>query len=138
MRPNPTRPGAMRRPTLVLETLRTSAILLGVNGVAVMGDHSFFDIMMASKENEGQTMRPNPTGRRRSGPWRPAAASGCTGQGEKYRGFRGLTILNPLDLVYMAYSERLPTRLSPLAERTCFSQVRGAGQHHGGRAGHGG
>jgi hypothetical protein len=40
--------------------------------------------------------------------------------------------LNPLDLflrtsidhtVYMAYSECLPTRLNPLAERTCFSQV---------------
>ena len=28
-----------------------------------------------------------------------------------------------LHTVCMAYSERLPTRLNPLAERTCFSQV---------------
>ena len=37
----------------------------------------------------------------------------------------------------MAYSERLPTRLNPLAERTCFSQVLDdgtsfAGGRHGG------
>ena len=36
-------------------------------------------------------------------------------------------LLTHLHTVYMAYSERLPTRLNPLAERTCFSQVRGAG-----------
>jgi hypothetical protein len=30
-----------------------------------------------------------------------------------------------LHTVYMAYSECLPTHLSPLAERACFSQVRG-------------
>ena len=30
-----------------------------------------------------------------------------------------------LHTVYMAYFERLPTRLNPLAERTCFSQVDG-------------
>ena len=30
-----------------------------------------------------------------------------------------------LHTVYLAYSECLPTRLNPLAERTCFSQVRG-------------
>ena len=57
-------------------------------------------------------------------------------QGATYRGFKGAH-LNPLGLfleppgpllthlhtVYMAYSECLPTRLNPLAERTCFSQV---------------
>ena len=32
-------------------------------------------------------------------------------------------LLTHLHTVYMAYSERLPTRLNPLAERTCFSQV---------------
>jgi hypothetical protein len=31
--------------------------------------------------------------------------------------------LTHLHTVYMAYSEHLPTRLTPLAERTCFSQV---------------
>ena len=31
--------------------------------------------------------------------------------------------LTYLHTVYMAYSECLPTRLNPLAERTCFSQV---------------
>jgi hypothetical protein len=34
-------------------------------------------------------------------------------------------LLTHLHTVYMAYSERLPTRLNPLAERTCFSQVFG-------------
>ena len=32
-------------------------------------------------------------------------------------------LLTHLHTVYMAYSERLPTRLNPLAERTCFSQA---------------
>ena len=32
-------------------------------------------------------------------------------------------LLTRLHTVYMAYSECLPTRLSPLAERNCFSQV---------------
>jgi hypothetical protein len=32
-------------------------------------------------------------------------------------------LLTHLHTVHMAYSERLPTRLNPLAERTCFSQV---------------
>ena len=32
-------------------------------------------------------------------------------------------LLTHLYTVYMAYSECLPTRLNPLAERTCFSQV---------------
>ena len=32
-------------------------------------------------------------------------------------------LLTHLHAVYMAYSECLPTRLNPLAERTCFSQV---------------
>jgi hypothetical protein len=32
-------------------------------------------------------------------------------------------LLTRLHTVYMAYSECLPTRLNPLAERTCFSQV---------------
>jgi hypothetical protein len=32
-------------------------------------------------------------------------------------------LLTHLHTVYMAYSERLPTRLNPLAERTYFSQV---------------
>ena len=32
-------------------------------------------------------------------------------------------LLTHLHTVYLAYSERLPTRLNPLAERTCFSQV---------------
>jgi hypothetical protein len=32
-------------------------------------------------------------------------------------------LLTHLHTVYMGYSERLPTRLNPLAERTCFSQV---------------
>jgi acyl-coenzyme A synthetase/AMP-(fatty) acid ligase len=32
-------------------------------------------------------------------------------------------LLTHLHTVYMAYSECLPTRLNPLAERTCFSQV---------------
>ena len=30
-----------------------------------------------------------------------------------------------LHTVYMAYAECLPTRLNPLAERACFSQVPG-------------
>ena len=33
-------------------------------------------------------------------------------------------LLTHFHTVYMAYSEFLPTRLKPLAERTCFSQVR--------------
>jgi hypothetical protein len=33
-------------------------------------------------------------------------------------------LLTHLHTVYMAYSECRPTRLNPLAERTCFSQVR--------------
>jgi hypothetical protein len=33
-------------------------------------------------------------------------------------------LLTHLHTVYMAYSERLPTRLNPLAKRTCFSQAR--------------
>jgi hypothetical protein len=33
-------------------------------------------------------------------------------------------LLTHLHAVYMAYSECLPTRLNPLAERTCFSQAR--------------
>ena len=32
-------------------------------------------------------------------------------------------LLTQLHTVYMAYSERLPTRLNPLAERACFSQA---------------
>ena len=32
-------------------------------------------------------------------------------------------LLTHLHTVYMAYSECLPTRLNPLAERTCFSQA---------------
>ena len=32
-------------------------------------------------------------------------------------------LLTHLHTIYVAYSERLPTRLNPLAERTCFSQV---------------
>ena len=32
-------------------------------------------------------------------------------------------LLTHLHTVYMGCSERLPTRLNPLAERTCFSQV---------------
>ena len=38
-----------------------------------------------------------------------------------------------LHTVYMAYSECLPTRVNPLAERTCFSQVapRGDWRSHG-------
>jgi hypothetical protein len=32
-------------------------------------------------------------------------------------------LLTHLHTVHTAYSERLPTRLNPLAERTCFSQV---------------
>jgi hypothetical protein len=32
-------------------------------------------------------------------------------------------LLTHLHTVYMAYYERLPTRLNPLAETTCFSQV---------------
>jgi hypothetical protein len=32
-------------------------------------------------------------------------------------------LLTHLHTVYMAYSKCLPTRLNPLAERTCFSQV---------------
>ena len=34
-------------------------------------------------------------------------------------------LLTHLHTVYMAHSERLPTRVTPLVERTCFSQVRG-------------
>ena len=34
-----------------------------------------------------------------------------------------LGLLTHLHSVYMAYSVCLPTRLTPLAERTCFSQV---------------
>ena len=54
-------------------------------------------------------------------------------------------LLTHLHTVYMAYSERLPTRVNPLAERTRFSQVppdllggggRGRG-HAGSIAGHG-
>jgi hypothetical protein len=33
-------------------------------------------------------------------------------------------LLTHLHTVYMACSECLPTRLNPLAERTCFSQAR--------------
>ena len=33
-------------------------------------------------------------------------------------------LLTHLHTVYMAYSECLPTRLNPLAERTCFHQAR--------------
>ena len=33
-------------------------------------------------------------------------------------------LLTHLHTVYMAYSECLPTRLNPLAERACFSQAR--------------
>jgi hypothetical protein len=36
--------------------------------------------------------------------------------------------------VYTAYSERLPTRLNPLAERACFPQVYVAGQDAEGNA----
>jgi hypothetical protein len=32
-------------------------------------------------------------------------------------------LLTHLHTIYIAYSERLPTRLNPLAERTCFLQV---------------
>jgi hypothetical protein len=35
------------------------------------------------------------------------------------------SLLTHLHTVYMAYSECLPTRLNPLAERTFFSQVGG-------------
>ena len=38
----------------------------------------------------------------------------------------GLGLFLCLHTVYMAYFERLPTRLNPLAERTCFSQVDGS------------
>jgi hypothetical protein len=71
----------------------------------------------------------------KSKPVNPCATVGSQG-GATERGFRGLTrtpcasSLNPrgpllthLHTVCMAYSERLPTRLNPLAERTCFSQV---------------
>ena len=34
-------------------------------------------------------------------------------------------LLTHLHTVYIAYYECLPTRLNPLAERTCFSQVGG-------------
>ena len=34
-----------------------------------------------------------------------------------------LALSTHLHTVHIAYSERLPTRLTPLAERTCFSQV---------------
>ena len=36
------------------------------------------------------------------------------------------SLLAHLHTVYMVYSECLPTRLNPLAERTCFSQARRA------------
>jgi hypothetical protein len=39
-------------------------------------------------------------------------------------------LLTHLHTVYMAYSERLPTRLNPLAERTCFSQVGALAELH--------
>jgi hypothetical protein len=47
-------------------------------------------------------------------------------QGETDTGSRGSLeppgpLLTHLRTVYMAYSERLPTRLNPLAERACFS-----------------
>jgi hypothetical protein len=57
-----------------------------------------------------------------------AAASGCARR-EKAIGGPGGSLEPPGPLlphrhnVYMAYSERLPTRLNPLAERICFSQV---------------
>ena len=38
-------------------------------------------------------------------------------------------LLTHLHTVYMVYSERLPTRLNPLAERTCCSQVRRAADY---------
>jgi hypothetical protein len=52
-------------------------------------------------------------------------------QGERHRGFRGSLeppgpLLTHLHTVYMAYSECLPTRLTALAERTCFSQAAAA------------
>ena len=37
-------------------------------------------------------------------------------------------LLTHLDTVYMEYFECLPTRLRPLAERTCFSQARASGK----------
>jgi hypothetical protein len=51
-------------------------------------------------------------------------------QGERVRGGSRALTCTPsgslpmhLHTVYMAYSECFPTRLNPLAERTCFSQV---------------
>jgi hypothetical protein len=38
-------------------------------------------------------------------------------------------LLTHLHTVSMAYSECVPTRLNPLAERTCFSQARWAVLH---------
>jgi hypothetical protein len=40
-------------------------------------------------------------------------------------------LLTHLHTVYIAYSDGLPTRLNPLAERTYFSQVSGATQRPG-------
>ena len=52
----------------------------------------------------------------------------CSLQGERDRGSRGSLeppgpLLTHLHTVYMEYSECLPTRLNPLAERTGFFQV---------------
>jgi hypothetical protein len=40
-------------------------------------------------------------------------------------------LLTHFHTVYIAYSERLPTRLNPLAERTCFSQTASPGRLSG-------
>jgi hypothetical protein len=57
------------------------------------------------------TMRPNPR---------------CTRRKQQTRGSGGsldppVPLLTHLHTVCMAFYERLPTRLNPLAERTCFS-----------------
>jgi hypothetical protein len=53
----------------------------------------------------------------------------CAHRGERNRGFRdsleplGLFLRTSIPFINMAYSGCLPTRLNPLAERTCLSQA---------------
>ena len=61
--------------------------------------------------------------------WRPPPTPLGAQQGERDRGSGGSlepprSLYAHLRTVCMPYSERLPTRWNPLAERTCFSKVR--------------
>jgi hypothetical protein len=74
------------------------------------------------EEEEGEEEGEGEEGRRAVA----AAASDARSREKRIRGSGGSLeppgpLLTHLHTVYVAYSEGLPTRLSPLAERTCFS-----------------